>query len=82
MDYLIRDIALSEIRQCCPNKIGFENAFSQTTIFFISDLIKCIYYNIPMNRSTYDEPVDFLDGNGFKVEGNDTDGYTISLLNN
>lgn len=82
MKHYTRDEALDEIRQHCPNKFGFEYAFAQTSMFFISDLMNCIDNNIPMDRSTYVEPIDFLDGNGFKVEGNSTDGYIISYLNN
>ena len=83
MKHYTRDEALDEIRQHCPNKFGFEYAFAQTSIFFISDLINCI----DNNKSTdgykyYTEQLDFLDGNGFKVEGDNIDGYTISLLNN
>ena len=79
MDYLTRSVMLNVIRRHCPNKMGFDNAFAQTTIFFLSEVMNCIINNIPFNRSTYDEPVDFLDGNGFKVEGNETDGYVITL---
>lgn len=82
MKHYTRDEALDEIRQHCPNKFGFEYAFAQTSMFFISDLMNCIDNNIPMDRSIYVEPIDFLDGNGFKVEGNSTDGYIISYLNN
>lgn len=82
MPYVSRATALYEIRRRCPNKFDFENAFSNATWFFIRDLMDCIYNNTTIDRSTYDEPIDFIDGNGFKVEGNDTDGYTISLLNN
>lgn len=82
MPYITRTIALNDIYYHCPNKFGFEYAFAHTTLFFIRDLMNCVHNNTSVDRSTYDEPVDFIDGNGFKVEGNDTDGYTISLLNN
>lgn len=82
MNYLTRNIALNVIRQYCSNKIGFEDAFARTTIFFIVHLMNCITNDIPLDRPTYDEALDFLDGNGFKVEGNDINGYTVSLLNN
>ena len=74
-------VALDKIRSCCPNKSGFEDAFAQATWFFVRDLVDCIDNHITISRSTYDEPIDFLDGNGFKVEGNEETGYTISLLN-
>ena len=82
MKYYTREIALNIIWHHCPHKFGFEYAFARTTIYFIRDLMDCIDNNVPMNRPTYNETLDFLDGNGFKVEGNNTNGYTISLLNN
>lgn len=80
LKYYTLEAAYDEIRRHCPNKIGFENAFAQTTMFFIHDLINCIDNNIPADRSTYDEPLDFLDGNGFIVEGDENKGYTIKLM--
>ena len=79
MKYYTRDTALDTIRDHCPSKFGFEFAFTQVNKFFICDLINCIDNKIPMHTAFYYQSVDFLDGNGFKVEGNDTDGYTISL---
>lgn len=79
MNDIARSIMLNVIRSHCPNKSGFNDAFARTTIFFLSDVANCIVNNIPFDRSTYDEPIDFLDGNGFKVEGNETEGYTITL---
>ena len=70
---------VTKCREIYLRDFGFEYAFARTTMFFIRDLMECIDCNTPMHRSTYDEPIDFLDGNGFKVEGNDTDGYKISL---
>lgn len=70
---------LDKIRNHCPNKFGFEYAFAQATWYFIRDLMDCIDNNKPIHRELYYEPIDFIDGNGFKVEGNDADGYTISL---
>jgi len=75
-----RITALEEIRRYCPSKVGFELAFANTTWPFIHNLIDCIYYNTSISRSTYDEPLDFLDGNGFIVEGNEVDGYTIKPM--
>lgn len=72
-------VALDKIRCHCSSKFGFDYAFAQATWFFVRDLVDCIDNEITISRSTYDEPIDFLDGNGFKVEGNDTEGYTISL---
>ena len=71
--------ALNKIRSHCPNKYGFDEAFEQATWFFVRDLVDCIDNHITISRSTYDEPIDFLDGNGFIVEGNKADGYIITL---
>jgi len=79
MDYVTRSVMLNVIWHYCPNKFGFDDAFEQTTIFFLSEIMNCIINHIPFDRSTYDETVDFLDGNGFKVEGNETNGYVITL---
>ena len=79
MKYYTREGALDEIRRRCPHKFGFECAFAQSSMFIIRDLMDCIDNNIPTDRFLYTEQLDFLDGNGFKVEGNDTNGYTISL---
>lgn len=77
--YYTREGALDEIRQRCPHKFGFEYAFAQSSMFIIRDLMGCIDNNTPTDRFLYTEQLDFLDGNGFKVEGNDTTGYKISL---
>ena len=79
MKYYTNTIALDKIRRHCSNDFGFEYAFAQATKFLIYDLIDCIDSDVPVHRTTYDEPVDFLDGNGFKVEGNKVDGYIITL---
>lgn len=79
MKYYTREGALDEIRQHCPHKFGFGFAFAQSSMFIIRDLMDCIDNNKPMHREIYYEPIDFLDGNGFKVEGNKVDGYTITL---
>ena len=71
--------SLDKIRNHCPNKFGFEDAFAQTTLFFVSDLVDCIDNNKTVSRIVYSEPIDFINGNGFKVEGNDINGYKISL---
>ena len=72
-------VALDKIRCHCSSKFGFDYAFAQATWFFVRDLVDCIDNDITISRSTYDEPIDFLDGNGFIVKGNETDGYTITL---
>ena len=79
MKYYTREGALDEIRQRCPHKFGFEYAFAQSPMLFIRILMDCIDNNKPTIRFLYTEQLDFLDGNGFKVEGNETDGYRISL---
>lgn len=77
MKYYTREMALNIIWHYCPSKFGFEHAFAQTTTFFLRGLIDCIDNHAPLYRITYDEPVDFLDGNGFIIEGDEDNGYTI-----
>jgi len=79
MKYYTRDIALDIIRQHCPHQFGFEYAFAQSSMLVIRDLMNCIDNNKPTHRFIYTEQLDFLDGNGFKVEGNNADGYAITL---
>ena len=66
-----------------PNTIGFDDAFANidpmylkvlTNLVIKSDKEKIIYID------NYDEALDFINGNGFKVEGNDKNGYLVSLL--
>ena len=75
---------LAILHNYLPNIIGFDDAFSNidpmylkvlTNLVIKFDKEKVIYID------NYDEVLDFIDGNGFKVEGNDTKGYLISLLN-
>lgn len=76
---------LIAIKAYIPNKIGFDAAAADIDpaslrmigyLILHHEEIHTVYFR------HYNETIDFLDGNGFKVEGNDTDGYTISLLNN
>ena len=71
------------LKNYIPNDIGFDDAFADIDPMYLKVLInlvikfdkeKVIYID------NYDEVLDFIDGNGFKVEGNDTKGYLISLL--
>ena len=75
---------LMVLKNYLPNIIGFDDAFSNIEPLYLkvlanlvikSDKDKAIYID------NYDEALDFIDGNGFRVEGNDTKGYIISLLN-
>jgi len=73
------------IKAYIPNKNGFDEACSHIDAVSLNRLANLILYPEEIhtiNFRYYNETIDFLDGNGFKVEGNDTDGYTISLLNN
>lgn len=73
------------IKTYVPNKYNFDIVFSNidtTSINMIGNLILRSEEVHTVYFRHYNEMLDFLDGNGFKVEGNDTDGYTISLLNN
>ena len=73
------------IKAYVPNIIGFDEAFANIDSASLAKLSTLILYNEEIHTTyfrRYNETLDFLNGNGFKVEGNDTDGYTISLLNN
>lgn len=73
------------IKAYVPDKNNFDIAFSNldiTSIKMIGNLILRSEEVHTVYFRRYNEMLDFLDGNGFKVEGNDTDGYIISLLNN
>ena len=80
MKYYMREEALDEIRRHCPHKFGFEYAFAQSSMFIIRGLMECIDNNKPTDRFLYTEQLDFLDGNGFIIEGDELNGYTIKLM--
>lgn len=65
------------------NTNGFDEALAEISAELLQLLVgliisPSIYKGIYIDP--YDEVADFLDGNGFKVEGNEETGYTISLL--
>lgn len=65
------------------NTNGFDEALAEISAELLQLLVglivsPSIYKGIYIGP--YDEVADFLDGNGFKVEGNEETGYTISLL--
>ena len=80
MKYYTREGALDEIRRRCPHKFGFEYAFTQSSMFIIRDLMDCIDNNTSTGRFLYTEQLDFLDGNGFIIEGDENNGYSIKLM--
>ena len=80
MKYLTRNIALDEIRRYCPNKIGFEEAFAHVGMFTLTAFVTMIEEHIPIRIYSYTECIDFLDGNGFSVEPDGHNGYTITPL--
>lgn len=75
---------LTIIKLHVPNIIGFDEAFAGISSEDLQKLVALIV-NPSMYKGIYigpyDEVADFLDGNGFKVEGSEKYGYTISLLN-
>lgn len=74
---------LTIIKLHVQNINGFDEAFSGISSEFLQMLVGLIV-NPSMYKGvfihSYNEVADFLDGNGFKVEGNEISGYTISLL--
>ena len=75
---------LTVLKLHVPDTFGFDEAFSDIAEDFLLGLASLVI-NPEMHKGiyikSYIETVDFLDGNGFKVEGNDKYGYTITLLN-
>lgn len=75
---------LAILKSYVPNIIGFDDAFSNIEPLYLKVLANLVIYGNKKKAiyiDNYDEALDFIDGNGFKVEGNDTNGYIISLLN-
>ena len=72
---------LATIKSQCPNKLGFEEAFAHIGMFTLKGFITMIEEHIPIRVCGYTEWVDFLDGNGFSVEPDGHDWYTITPLN-
>lgn len=71
------------LKNYVPNDIGFDDAFADIDPMYLKVLVNLV---IDSNKEkviyidNYDEALDFIDGNGFRVEGNDADGYLVSLL--
>lgn len=81
-DYHITMNCLIAIKEYIPNKNGFDEACASIdpiSLKMLGDLILHPKEAHTLHSRRYIEIMDFLDGNGFKVEGNDTEGYTISL---
>ena len=73
---------LTVLKLHIPNTTGFDEAFSNIPSDYLLALVSLIIS--PETRGIfigpYNEVADFLDGNGFKVEGSEKYGYTITLL--
>ena len=71
------------LKNYVPNDIGFDDAFADIDPMYLKVLVNLI---ISSNKEkviyidNYDEALDFIDGNGFRVEGDDKKGYLVSLL--
>lgn len=74
---------LTVLKLHVPDITGFDEVFSDISKDYLQALVSLII-NQEMYKgifiSPYDEVADFLDGNGFKVEGSEKYGYTITLL--
>ena len=74
---------LMTLKNYIPNIIGFDDVFFDIDPMYLKVLVNLI---ISSNKEkviyidNYDEVLDFIDGNGFRVEGNDKNGYLVSLL--
>lgn len=74
---------LTVLKLYVPNTTGFDEAFSNISSEYLLALVNLIIHPEMHNGiffKPYDEVTDFLDGNGFKVEGSEKYGYTITLL--
>ena len=74
---------LTVLKLYVPDITGFDEVFSDIPEDYLEGLVSMIvnpnmYKGIHIG--SYDEIADFLDGNGFKVEGSEKYGYTITLL--
>lgn len=79
MDYLNRLQLLEYLKHHCPTTIGFEQAFARVGMIVLSQLFYMIEQHSHMYVCSYEEYVDFLDGNGFEVEKSNN-WYTITYL--
>ena len=74
---------LAVLKLHVPDITGFDEVFSDISEDYLLGLVTMIV-NPEMYKGIYigpyDEIADFLDGNGFKVEGSEKFGYTITLL--
>lgn len=74
---------LTVLKLHVPDITGFDEVFSDISPYYLLGLVSLII-NPEMYKGIfigpYDEVADFLDGNGFKVEGSEKYGYTITLL--
>lgn len=74
---------LTVLKLHVPDITGFDEVFSDISEDYLLGLVSMIIkpeMNKGMYIDSYDEIADFLDGNGFKVEGSEKYGYTITLL--
>ena len=74
---------LTVLKLHVPDITGFDEVFSDIPEDYLLGLVSMIIkpeMNKGMYIDSYDEIADFLDGNGFKVEGSEKYGYTITLL--
>ena len=74
---------LTVLKLHVPDITGFDEVFSDISEDYLQALVSLIVNPNLYTKAfidSYDEVADFLDGNGFKVEGSEKYGYTITLL--
>ena len=74
---------LTVLKSHIPDTTGFDEVFADISEDYLLGLVSIIIKPEMckgMYIDSYDERADFLDGNGFKVEGSEKYGYTITLL--
>lgn len=74
---------LTVLKLHVPDITGFDEVFSDISEDYLQALVSLIISPNLYTRAfinSYDEVADFLDGNGFKIEGNKDTGYIITFL--
>lgn len=73
---------VTALAKYCPNSYGIEEAFKNADSSLASGLVDLIFHfhnKQCLFWPVYNEALDFIDGNGFRVKGNDQSGYIITV---
>lgn len=81
MTYLNRSVLLNYLKRHCLSTVGFEEAFAHADMTVLNNLFYMIEEHSPLLTS-YEEYIDFLDGNGFSVKKFIDNLYILQYLYN